>query len=217
MATTKLLPHLADSLNKLRALAVMKGYEGDRAQQRSIDIDGVLQAAEAMIEKLGVAQEKGRSGWHDPERCDASTLLANLLEHLLKGDPVDWLNFSMMIWFRKDEFSDELWQEQLKSLIDGFCRQQLQEQYAVMEEVYQKTTAEQQAEVEAAAAGSLLLDDPLTIFGLVSAQKAINDYLTRVFSALSEAVPASATLITKVTFTEGNGVPQVHLSVEATP
>lgn len=51
--------------------------------------------AAAMKKKLRFAREhKGRGGWQD---CSPEELRKMLVEHLLKGDPVDVANFCMML------------------------------------------------------------------------------------------------------------------------
>ncbi len=216
MAVKKVLPHLAESLAELRRLAQMVGYEGDEALQRSVDIDGVLQAAGGMMQKLALAQAKGRKGWNDPEHTTVLELLGQLLTHLPKGDPIDWLNFSMMLWFRKDALSDVEWGTALKEMIDAFCRDQLQQEYAIMDEVYSATAAEVKAEADAAIRGSLGLSDQVTIFELVKAQAVINKYLETVFGELRTKLPPACELVIQPGARE-DGTPFFTLKVEATP
>lgn len=47
-----------------------------------------------MKNKLEKSREKGRSGWHTASEKHLSDLL---MEHVLKGDPVDVANFAMML------------------------------------------------------------------------------------------------------------------------
>lgn len=216
MTVKKVLPHLAESLAELRRQAQMVGYEGEEALQRSVDIDGVLQAAGGMMQKLALSQAKGRKGWNDPEHTTVLELLGQLLAHLPKGDPIDWLNFSMMLWFRKDGMSEVEWGTALKEMIDAFCRDQLQQEYAFMDEVYSATAAEVKAEADAAIRGSLGLAGEVTIFQLVKAQAVINQYLVTVFGELREKLPKGCELIVQPGARE-DGTPFFTLKVEATP
>lgn len=50
--------------------------------------------ADAMKEKLLLAREKGRSGW---QHMKADEITLALMEHLLKGDPVDIANYAMFL------------------------------------------------------------------------------------------------------------------------
>ncbi len=50
--------------------------------------------AAAMKEKLRLAREKGRSGW---QQMTAEAITLALMDHLLKGDPVDIANFAMFL------------------------------------------------------------------------------------------------------------------------
>ena len=57
----------------------------------------IRQFAKLMSEKMAASRAKGRSGWHDPEKCSVEYLRSLLYEHLDKGDPVDVANFCMML------------------------------------------------------------------------------------------------------------------------
>ena len=59
------------------------------------DDDAVDRFAEALKEKLAQARAKGRSGWHE---CDPRDLSTMLREHVEKGDPRDVANFCMFLW-----------------------------------------------------------------------------------------------------------------------
>jgi hypothetical protein len=56
--------------------------------------------AKMMKAKLAKAREKGRGGWDNPAECDVETLALMLVEHVVKGDPVDIANFCMMVSMR---------------------------------------------------------------------------------------------------------------------
>lgn len=50
--------------------------------------------ADAMKEKLRIAREKGQHGW---QHLTAEAITLALMDHLLKGDPVDVANFAMFL------------------------------------------------------------------------------------------------------------------------
>ena len=53
--------------------------------------------AEAMKAKLAKKRAEGRSGWEDKDQCSREHLSKLLREHVEKGDPLDIMNFSMML------------------------------------------------------------------------------------------------------------------------
>lgn len=53
--------------------------------------------AAAMKSKMAESRAKGRRGWDDPAQCSVESLAALLIDHLIKGDPVDIGNFAMML------------------------------------------------------------------------------------------------------------------------
>lgn len=61
------------------------------------DDSAVDRFADVMKTKLATSREKGRGGWNDPEQCTVEHLAKLLVEHLVKGDPVDVANFAMML------------------------------------------------------------------------------------------------------------------------
>ena len=73
--------------------------------QHSDDIAVDLFAAK-MKEKLAKSRDKGRGGWED---CPIEYLIASLKDHILKGDPVDVANFSMMISLRGESIKTPVW------------------------------------------------------------------------------------------------------------
>ena len=73
--------------------------------QHSDDIAVDLFAAK-MKEKLAKSRDKGRGGWED---CTIEYLITSLKDHILKGDPVDVANFSMMISLRGESIKTPVW------------------------------------------------------------------------------------------------------------
>ncbi len=58
--------------------------------------------ATAMKFKLAKQRTKGYGGWDDKEKCPTERLQRMLVDHIVKGDPVDVGNFAMMLWNRGD-------------------------------------------------------------------------------------------------------------------
>ena len=69
--------------------------------------------AAAMKEKLRLAREKGRSGWR---RMKADEITLALMEHLLKGDPVDIANYVMFLHQTGEEIDIKTVNDFLESL-----------------------------------------------------------------------------------------------------
>lgn len=61
------------------------------------DDQAVDRFAATMKEKLAKSRDKGRGGWDDQSVCDVEDLGRMLMEHVMKGDPVDIANFCMML------------------------------------------------------------------------------------------------------------------------
>lgn len=68
--------------------------------QKQIDHEGVDRFAIAMKTKLDRKRLEGRRGWNDHTVCSTQDLAAMLVEHVIKGDPVDIANFCMMLHMR---------------------------------------------------------------------------------------------------------------------
>lgn len=58
-------------------------------------------ASMAMKEKLEEKRAEGRGGWWDDSRCSIEVLRKMLAEHVEKGDMVDVMNLSAMIYARE--------------------------------------------------------------------------------------------------------------------
>jgi hypothetical protein len=56
--------------------------------------------ADEMKRKLLAKYNEGRSGWDD-ERWTPGEIRSALLEHAVKGDPVDVANFCAFLWNRQ--------------------------------------------------------------------------------------------------------------------
>lgn len=61
--------------------------------------------AQAMKDKLAEARAKGREGWGDSDRCSQDSLSGMLVQHVMKGDPVDVANFCMFLHQRGETIS----------------------------------------------------------------------------------------------------------------
>lgn len=57
--------------------------------------------AAAMKAKMARRRADGAGGWDDPARCDVLHLASLLVNHVIKGDPVDVANFCMMLHHRE--------------------------------------------------------------------------------------------------------------------
>lgn len=57
----------------------------------------VQRVAKAMGKKLLAAEEKGRTGWEQPNWQEDCT--KQLILHLEKGDPIDCMNFLAFMWY----------------------------------------------------------------------------------------------------------------------
>lgn len=58
------------------------------------DDEAIDKFAEAMKAKMRLAKSKGRGGW---ETCSPDKLRHEMLQHIVKGDPVDVANYAMML------------------------------------------------------------------------------------------------------------------------
>lgn len=67
------------------------------ATEEEIDNAAVDEFCARMKEKMAVSRAKGRGGWYDPTQCTDDRLATMLVEHVVKGDPVDIANFAMML------------------------------------------------------------------------------------------------------------------------
>jgi hypothetical protein len=66
----------------------------EQAEANADDL-AVMDFAHAMMQKMGAARAKGRSGW---QTCSVNMLWLLLRNHVEKGDPRDVANIAMMIW-----------------------------------------------------------------------------------------------------------------------
>lgn len=55
----------------------------------------------AMKERLKACRDKGRGGWWNSDECSIQNLENSLAEHINKGDWVDVINLSAMIYVRQ--------------------------------------------------------------------------------------------------------------------
>jgi hypothetical protein len=75
-------------------------YQSESVHEHATPVDfvndtlAVFYFSKAMIEKLHRAKEKGREGW---QNMSAEELTRGLMEHLLKGDPIDVANYAMFL------------------------------------------------------------------------------------------------------------------------
>ena len=56
--------------------------------------------AQAMKNKMALKREQGENGWNSKELCTDEFLAQLLVDHVVKGDPVDVANFAMMMFAR---------------------------------------------------------------------------------------------------------------------
>lgn len=72
----------------------------ETAQSPHPDDIAVDMFAAIMKLKLAKSRTKGRGGWDDPAVCSVEQLAQMLVEHVVKGDPVDVANLAMMVFMR---------------------------------------------------------------------------------------------------------------------
>lgn len=79
------------------------------AKEESIDNSAVDLFAVAMKNKLAIARDKGRHGWHDRKVVNQLELVEMFYASVKKGDLIDIANFCMMLHFRAHEFGATKW------------------------------------------------------------------------------------------------------------
>lgn len=163
---------------------------GSDNEEAVVDARAVLCTANAMLEKMRIASEKGRGGWYDPTRCTIERLAALFFDHLLKGDLVDVLNLAMMLRLRQAEMEPEAFQEIMLGNAKAFSGDLLQDEYAFMEGVYKDAEAELRKQV----AGRLSFSDSPTLQEFANAEDLFNDHMTGMLRQLKGAVPAGMKL-----------------------
>ena len=77
--------------------------------EAKIDCAAVDLFAVAMKNKLTVAREKGRHGWHDRKVVTQLELVEMFYASVKQGDLIDIANFCMMLHFRAHEFGATNW------------------------------------------------------------------------------------------------------------
>lgn len=75
---------------------------GPKPVQHSDDI-AVDRFAAAMKAKMALKRAEGRRGWEDPQQVGEPQLVNMLVDHIMKGDPVDIANFCMMLHQREQD------------------------------------------------------------------------------------------------------------------
>lgn len=207
--TTEILPHLQESLDGLQQWATLEGVPEDIPEyvnpdpvlaEHAVDVDAVLQTANAMIEKLWISNAiKGRGGWRDPQQCKTGELLVSLVHHIAKGDFIDVANFAMMLWFRQAETDDEgfpAWREELDQIIQGWAEQKLDERYAQCQKIYEESEKQRLEELAAERRAEIGLAEgqELTIQTLARAKYALANYINTIEDALAERLPRGSRL-----------------------
>lgn len=154
-----------------------------------IDARGVLKATVEMLRKMRASSKKGRGGWHDPSRCAVDFLMAQLLEHLPKGDMVDVMNFAMMLWNRSlsVEVSSQEFRESMGEMLNAMARGLLNDEYNSMEDVYRQASEQLKAE----AYGQLGLPSNPTLGDLARAEIIFGEHLTNLLQQVVQATKAS--------------------------
>jgi len=93
-----------DTLNFMHEDALASRHEGEREREEGMDepcndCHYVREFASAMLHKLEQKAREGRGGWNT-SACTNEFLARELVNHVLKGDPVDIANFCMMLYWR---------------------------------------------------------------------------------------------------------------------
>lgn len=185
MSTEQNLPKALESL-----LLDLREYAVDASQSNSeesvIDCRAVLQCALGMMGKMHEASEKGRSGWHDPQRCSLESLTHMFFRRIQKGDMIDVMNFAMMIWSRASQLGGKeevaaYMTEQLK----GWAKVDLlSELYDNMHDAYEaETTALREQFL-----GQLGLKENPTFAQLDKAERVIGDHMSKMFNQVAKAL-----------------------------
>lgn len=73
------------------------------SKEQHTDDDAVDLFAAAMKAKMAKQRAKGYGGWNNKQECEAGRLQKLLLDHIVKGDPVDVGNFAMMLFNRGEK------------------------------------------------------------------------------------------------------------------
>lgn len=156
-----------------------------------IDIDGVLQAAVAMADKMQLSRDKGRFGWHDPAACHTRTLMDSMLNHIVKGDLVDVMNLAMMVWLRQeiDQMEDEVFKLGLETAAEVWASRLCDNRIDKMQVIFDDSLAEEKALLKEAQTGALGLPNPVTVEAIRAANQVINDYLKTVLEHIKAALP----------------------------
>lgn len=173
----------------------LRAYAQEASQSKSeesmIDCAAVLQSALGMVEKMRISSEKGRGGWHDPQRCSLESLTRMFLDHIQKGDMIDVMNFAMMVWSRgAGQFSS-------KAEMAAFMTEQLKEWAKVdlLSDLYGDMHDTYESELKRATdefKGLLGLKENPTFGQLTKAEKVIGEHLSLMINQVVAAMlPAS--------------------------
>lgn len=189
--------HLQDLLDRLEEhCRIDPDQSVDEQTLGRIDIDGVLQAAVAMADKMKVSRDKGRFGWHDPSACHIRTLMDSMLNHIVKGDLVDVMNLAMMVWLRQDieELDDEVFKLGLEAQAVCWASRVCDDRIDQMQKIFDDSLAEEKALLKQAQTGALGLPKPVTVEAIRASNQVINDYLKTVLEHINAALPEDVSL-----------------------
>lgn len=161
-----------------------------------IDIDGVLQAAVGMADKMQLSRNNGRFGWHDPAACHIRSLMDSMLGHIRKGDLVDVMNLAMMVWLRQDidKLDDEVFKLGLETASEVWASRVCDNRIDQMQKIFDDSLAEEKALLKQAQTGALGLPNPVTVEAIRAANQVINDYLKTVLEHISCSLPEDVDL-----------------------
>ena len=181
-----------------------------------IDIDGVLQAAVGMADKMQLSRNNGRFGWHDPKACHIRSLMDSMLNHILKGDLVDVMNLAMMSWLRQDidQLDDEVFKIGLEAAAEAWANRVCSDRIDKMQEIFDESLTEEKALLTQAQTGALKLPNPVTVEAIRGANQVINDYLKTVLEHISWSLPEDVNLQVEPLSSADSGRVAVNLSLQ---
>lgn len=181
-----------------------------------IDIDGVMQAAVAMADKMQLSRNNGRFGWHDPKACHIRSLMDSMLNHILKGDLVDVMNLAMMSWLRQDidQLDDEVFKLGLEAQAVCWASRVCDDRIDQMQKIFDDSLAEEKALLKEAQTGALGLPNPVTVEAIRAANQVINDYLKTVLEHINSSLPEDVTLQVEPLSSADSGRVAVNLALQ---
>lgn len=86
-----------------RAEYKVQGPKPIQAKKPHPDDVAIDRFCAAMKAKMALKRAEGRGGWEDPQQVGEPELADMLVDHIMKGDPIDIANFCMMLHQREQD------------------------------------------------------------------------------------------------------------------